>query len=238
MPPPPRHHHRYSRRHRHRHRPHDGNPTFPRNPYVADEGRYTCLRTHISACGNIYVSTYAPLRRVGKARQGERSWRRERCKQRDEGKKAGWKVGHPTHSHRGINAPSGCTALASARAHRLCIFACNQNPVSSSSTPFPPRHATIPSLSAISLGFSLGFYVRLRSTLYARCVSFSFFQRRQSCRATPLSRPSQRQPRSASTSPLLLSTLDMWFPSSTNSRPSDSLCFTLCFSAALQSLSS
>lgn len=45
-----------------------------------------------------------------------------------------------------INAPSGCTALASARAHRLCIFACNQNPVSSSSTPFPPRYPTTATL--------------------------------------------------------------------------------------------
>lgn len=54
-----------------RHRPHDGNPTFSRNPYVAGRrGRCTCLRTHISASGDIYVSTYAPSRGAGEATGG------------------------------------------------------------------------------------------------------------------------------------------------------------------------
>lgn len=53
---------------RHRHRPHDGNPTFPRNPYVADEGRYTCLPAYAYKCTRGHIRKY--VRTVEKGGRG------------------------------------------------------------------------------------------------------------------------------------------------------------------------
>ena len=207
-----------------------------------------CLRTHISARGDIYVSTYARSRRVGEARQGERSWRSERCRQRDEGKKKNGVEGRAPYAQPPwdqctfrVHRPGECSRASSMHLRMQpepCFILIN--PFSSAS-----RHD---SLSLLARCFCSALHVRVVPFSFSRpshppfflslslSLSLSLFP--SACRrssTSPLSHPPQRH---TARLPFYSPPFTCVFHLAPTSHPSDSLSFTLCSSPALDSLSS